>query len=515
MTRYNYLLENKKDLLLMLATSLAFVLAFPNIEWTVFIWVALVPLFFLLEKKSVKSAFGFGFITGFLISLGAFYWVLHTLQEFGGLPFILALPLFLIFCGFCNIHIAFFALILRLAPLPISPLFYIPLLFTIIEFLVPQIFHWYMGACLYKHLWLVQFAEITGVHGITFLVVLVNTCIYELIRWIKKDTEVFPKYSTIITVSTLLICIFYSALKLRDYEDMKKTAPVLHAALVQTNIGNFEKVAAYKGYADPIQVAKDTIERMVLQAAKKNKNLDLIVLPETAVPGYFTEDRPTNREFMFHLASKANVPIYFGGYNKKETPQGIKTYNSTFLISNYYQILGTYDKIKLLIFGEYFPLRFVKKWISAMGDFSFGTKMEPLSLTKEFKLIPLICFEAIFPNFVRSFVKKSGNCLITVTNDSWFGRTANPHQHLMLQAWRTIENRTPMIRCANTGISAFIDVTGKIKSSTPIFTETILVDEVSVLGIKTFYTEYGNIFLYLGMLILGVLYFINFRIQRS
>lgn len=504
---------SKRDIFFVVISALAIVLSFPNIEWSGLIWISLIPFFFILEKKSAKHAFWLGFTIGTLISLGAFYWVLYTLQEFGQLPFIAAAPLFLIFCTFCNIHIAFFAYLLRRFPLPISPTFFVPLLYVIIEFLTPQIFHWYLGSCLYKKIWLIQFADITGVHGVTFLVVLVNSCIYELIRWIKKETDHFPKYPLILTLTLLIFSGFYSALKLRDYEDMKKRAPVIHAALVQTNIGNLEKLSAARGYTEAVETSKAVMERLVLKASK-TKNLDLIILPETAVPGYFTQDRPVIREFMFHLASMANVPIYFGGYNKKEEANELKTYNSTFLISNFFQVLGSYDKIKLLIFGEYFPIKFIQDLIPAMGNFSFGTKMEPLSLTKDFKLIPLICFEAIFPDFVRQFVKKGGNCLITVTNDSWFGKTASPYQHLMLQVWRSVENKIPMLRSANTGISAFIDATGRIQSKTPIFIEDTLIDEVPILGIRTFYTQYGNIFLYLCFFILGILYSINFFLNR-
>ena len=345
--------------------------------------------------------------------------------------------------------------------------------------------------------------------------VTVNVFIYELIGWIKKDTEVFPISSLAFTLGLLLLAGIYSTFQLQDLRELMVKSPSLRAALVQTNVGNLEKLQGFQGYTWAIQKTREINEALVLKAAKE-KNIDLIVLPETSVPGFFTADRPTNREVMFNLSSKAGVPIFFGGYNK----EGEKTYNSTFLISNFFQILGSYDKIKLLIFGEYFPFTnsfpFLKNIIPpSIGDFSRGENMNPLSFTKDLKLIPLICFEAIFPDFVRRFVKRGGSFIITVTNDSWFGKTFCPYQHLMLHVWRTIENRTPMLRCANTGISAFIDLTGKIQSQTKIFREDILIDQVSIINQRTFYTLYGNVFLYLLMAILCILYLMNFYLYRK
>ncbi|MBI3018919.1 MAG: apolipoprotein N-acyltransferase, partial [Deltaproteobacteria bacterium] len=436
-----------KDYLLFLLSSVLIVLSFPKIEISGLIWTAMVPLFFALEHQTPKQALIMGFVMGFLVSIGAFHWVLYTLQVFGGLPLWIAFPIFLIFCSFCNIHLALFPYLLKRFPLHLPPLFWIPALYTVLEFLTPQIF--------------------------------LNVFIYELVRWIKKDTEVFPASSLAVTLSYLLLAGIYSAFQLQDLRELMTKAPSIRAALVQTNVGNLEKIQGFQGTTWAIQKAQDINETLVLKAAKE-KNIDLFVLPETSVPGFFTADRPTNREIMFNLASRAGAPLFFGGYNKEDD----QTYNSTFLISNFFQILGSYDKIKLLIFGEYFPfasaLPFLKNIIpQSIGDFSRGKNMNPLSFTKDFKLVPLICFEGIFPDFVRRFVKKGGSFIITVTNDSWFGKTSCPYQHLMLHVWRAIENRTPMLRCANTGISAFIDLTGKIQSQTKIFKEEILIDQVS------------------------------------
>lgn len=507
---------SKKDILLCVLTAVLVVIAFPNIEWATTIWVSLVPFLVALEKKSPKEAFWMGLGVGYLITLGAFYWIAFTLHEFGEFPWIVAILFYLIFASVCNIQFAVFAYLYRKLPIPLSPLIYIPILFTAVEYLVPQLFHWQMGACLYKKLWLIQFAELTGVYGATFLVVLVNSCIYELIRWIKKDLEHFPTAAVTVTTVCLVVSGFYSLIKLRDYNDLMKQSPAVSAALVQTNIGNLDKRAASLGYAEAVEYARSVNEKLVLEAAK-HKDIDLIILPETSVPGYFTPDRQMNREIMFNLSSRANVPILFGGYNKSIHPDETRIYNSIFLISNFFQVVGSYDKIKLLMFGEYLPFSsvfpFLKRLAPAAGDFSPGNRHEIFTLTKELKLIPLICFEGIFPNFVRQFSKLGGRCLVVISNDSWFGNTACPYQHLMLHVWRTIENRTPMLRAANTGISAVVDLTGKIQSQAGIGKEAVLVDKVSIIDHQTFYSAYGDVFMMLVLLSLVVFVIIYLGIQ--
>ena len=507
----------KKDILLACLSGILIIVSAPKLELTGCIWFAFVPLFFALREKTPRQAFWIGFVLGAIVSLGGAYWVVHTLQEFGHLSLWLAIPIFLIFCTFYNFHFAIFTYILKRFPLSLPFIFWIPILFTAIEYLFPQIFSWHLGAVLYKKLWLIQTAELTGVYGMTFLIVLVNTFIFELILWIKKETDIFPKYACIITLTLMLFSSAYSYFQLSRYHELLKNAPKIRAALIQTNIGNLEKLQASKGYSGAVRHTQATNEQLVLKAAK-TPGLDLIVLPETAVPGYFTTDYPANQTEIFELASKADIPLVFGGYDKTdENP--FRAYNSIFLISPHFQVLGRYNKTHLLAFGEYLPLSqwfpAMKQWVPQISDFAHGTQPEVLSLTKELRFAPLICLEAIFPSFVRKFVKQGAQFIITVTNDSWFGDTSSPYQHRMLHVWRAIENRTPMLRVANTGITTFIDLTGKIRSETPLFQEKILIDEVGIIQNQTLYTKYGDVVAYVIIAMLILLYVLFYDARQS
>ena len=160
--------------------------------------------------------------------------------------------------------------------------------------------------------------------------------------------------------------------------------------------------------------------------------------------------------------------------------------------------------------GEYVPLGkylfFINKITEGIGDFSSGTEIAPMESPLG-KLGVFICYEAIFPDLVRRFVKGGALFLVNITNDAWFGETSAPYQHLSMVTFRAIENRVSIIRAANTGISSIIDETGKIQSTTNIFTRDILMGEIPLMKNPSFYTLYGDIFaqICLGITILMIL----------
>ena len=113
------------------------------------------------------------------------------------------------------------------------------------------------------------------------------------------------------------------------------------------------------------------------------------------------------------------------------------------------------------------------------------------------KIGNLICYEIIFPGLVRSFVERGADVLVTITNDAWFGRTSAPYQHFAIAVFRAIENRVPVIRAANTGISGVIDSKGRIQKQSGIFREAVVNEKVVAGSSRSIYTGYGDIFAYL------------------
>jgi apolipoprotein N-acyltransferase len=186
-------------------------------------------------------------------------------------------------------------------------------------------------------------------------------------------------------------------------------------------------------------------------------------------------------------------------------------YNSAFLISPEGKVAGRYDKIHLVPFGEYAPLSgilgFTRDIIGAMGDFQPGEEVRNLAVPQG-KFGVLICYEAILPDLTRQFVDRGARFLVNITNDAWFGHTAAPYQHISMAALRAVENRVPMARAANTGVSGFIHPSGRILQASGIFTKAILFDTIYLKNRWSFYTQFGDLFTYLclGYTILFLIY---------
>ncbi len=160
-------------------------------------------------------------------------------------------------------------------------------------------------------------------------------------------------------------------------------------------------------------------------------------------------------------------------------------------------VLDRYDKIHLVPFGEYIPLKellsFLDKLVVGIGEFVPGPGPHVLGAPGG-RLGLVICFEVIFPDLVRQFVDQGADYMVTITNDAWFGRSGAPYQHFAMVVFRAVENRIAFARAANTGISGFIDAEGHILRTTDLFVEAALSGEIRTGGPRTFYTAYGDLF---------------------
>jgi apolipoprotein N-acyltransferase len=276
-------------------------------------------------------------------------------------------------------------------------------------------------------------------------------------------------------------------------------APKIKVGIVQANFDFDEKN----------ENNQETVtERHKLMSGKFN-SLDLIVWPETAIQAWI----PVSSDFLVNDGEVVVPQVgdsYFlvGGLSYKIeknslnniSDRDITSFNTAFLTNSQGEILGRYNKIKLLLFGEYLPfssyIPAIKKLSPATGDFTPGNELEILEIKeKGIKIAPLICYEDIIPSFTRKFVEEGANLLVNLTNDAWFGETFEPYQHLIVSVPRAVETKRYLVRATNTGISAIIDPVGRIIARTGIFEETTLEGEVAIIdGEKTFYTRIGNVF---------------------
>jgi len=474
------------------------------------------------QTRSSREAFGFGFFTSFIIMLGGFYWVTYVIHEFGGLSWFTSGLLFLGFCGFGALNFPVFTLIahsIRGRFLTKQPsvrlcafwfLVGFPALFTLIEWLIPKLFPWYLGHALYRQLWLIQFCEITGASFLTFAIFSLGStlgwCFFTPPRLPRPSKRflLFP-----LSIFLGLVSFSFWTLKIRTFELL----PPLRIALIQANIGNLDKLSARQGVLSRVDLAIENYKTLSNQALASKP--DLFVWPETAIP--FRVDLVAPRQqALLAWVKELGVPLISGGYAQSQR-NIYRDYNAAFLIDPKADpiLKDIYYKNILLAFGEYLPLgdAFPQLYqlFPQVSDFERGKETKAFTTSLGLRLGISICYEAIVPSFMRRVAQEGVQGFINLTNDSWFGPTSEPYLHGALTVFRSIEHRLPLVRVTNTGASFTVSHLGEMSQPSRIYEPEFLIETVRLQAAphKTFYTQYGDWFI---LVLLGILigfFFLN------
>jgi apolipoprotein N-acyltransferase len=502
----------KRDILLSLLSAILLVLSFPNFDLEFLAWFALAPLFFSIEGKGLVHSFKLGFLTGIISFLGILYWIIVAVHTYGNVPLILSGFILLLLVGYLSLFIGAFTFFTRLIQMRsgFQTVLFTPLLWVALEYLRSFLltgFPWAnLGYSQYLNLPFIQMADITGAYGLSFIILLVNATLFRVLhQWPKKA---FPVKEVVLTVLILLGFLIYGYVKMGVVDREMIGNPSLRIGLVQGNIDQSIK------WDESFQMETLKIYEKLSSRVAEEKP-DLILWPETATP-FFFQDAKEYQPFVLDISKKTNAFLLFGTPSYKARKGKVDHYNSAYLVSPSGELVGKYDKIHLVPFGEYVPLQdllfFIGSLGEGIGDFKSGKEIFNFSLPQgQFGV--LICFEIIFPDLSRRFVKKGANFLVTITNDAWFGRTSAPYQHFSMATFRAVENRVFIARAANTGITGFIDPRGKILKQGGIFTEEAINGTIRLSNQKTFYTLYGDIFAWICS-VLSILLLANALIRK-
>ncbi len=299
--------------------------------------------------------------------------------------------------------------------------------------------------------------------------------------------------ATRIAIFSLLIILAaiwgYGNLQIANWTRKIADAPSLNVSVIQGNIPQNEKW-------DPEFRASTTLKYINLSLSTKEKRPDLVVLPESATPFYFGYHREPTEQILDCIRN-TNAYFLIGSPSFVPAGSGEDYYNSAYLVAPDGKFKGRYDKVHLVPYGEYVPLKkwmpFLGKMVAQVGDFSAGKKGFILEDGK-FKLGVLICYEIIFPELSSSMADNGASLLVNITNDAWFGTSSGPYQHFDMAIFRAVENRRSVARAANTGISGFIDPIGRIKAATPLLKDAVETRNLPMIHQKTIYTRFGNWF---------------------
>jgi apolipoprotein N-acyltransferase len=474
-------------------------MAFPIVDGGPLAWVALVPMLWAALGRGPGAAFRIGWVAGLIFFVATLYWLVITIGTYTNLSPLVSVGPLLLLCAFLALGFGLFAMGCELARGARIDLALVgPPLWVLIEWIRTYIlggFPWVsLGYSQYRTTYLIQFVEFTGVYGLSALVVLVNVVVYGAVRAWRAGESPRPRRLLALT-SLLMVLVAWGYWRVQELATLPVEGSV-RVGFIQGNVA--QDVKWDPAYQDA------TIDHYVeLTTAAAADGAELVVWPETAAPFFFQEEGEL-RDRILDLARRLHVWLVVGSPAFSGENGMLSMHNRVYLVSPEGAALQSYDKMQLVPFGEYVPLKslffFVDKVVEGVGDFRAG-RSPVVFHTDRGNFGVLICYEGIFPGLTRRFVAAGADFMVNVTNDAWFGRTSAPYQHLAMAAVRAIENRVPLVRVANTGFSAMIDSDGTIRWRTGLFETAWRVDTVSWTGIATFYARYGDCFVY-GCLVL-------------
>ncbi len=481
-------------------TAALYGLASPRLNLYPLCWILLIPLLEALEGVRLRRGFLTGWLCGTLIHLVCFYWVIGTIQRYSNLNLSLSILAWVLFAAYSGLAFGLmgtlFLLLSRGRLLP--DLFLLPACYTAMEFAFPFVFPWHLGAGLYRVPVLIQISDLFGVYGVTALIVLVNVALWETLRFLRHK-RAFPWLSLTTAAGLVIAGMVYGFWRIEGVQQEQEEARDLDVGIVQANVSMEER-------RSPLQQEEIWGRYRNLSREAVRRGAELIVWPESAVPFAFRADSGeySASGFLRKFVRSLDRPLLFGSWAVEKG----SFRNRAYLLGPDGKLLDEYDKVKLLAFGEYMPfsdwIPQIKGLVQGVGDFRPGEQIKPLC-REEYCFGVLICFEAILGPISRELTNRGAQFLVNITNDAWFGDTSCPEQHLMLAAFRAVENRVWLVRAANTGISAFIDPVGRITHRAAYLEQAVRVCKVNLMDLPTVYRKWGDWFPLTCLVLLGLL----------
>tara|TARA_B100000424_G_C22943944_1_gene502310 strand:- start:3352 stop:4854 length:1503 start_codon:yes stop_codon:yes gene_type:complete len=445
--------------------------------------IGFIPLINIFYNGSLRDSVINGYIFGFVYNLTAFYWIGAN----SGAGFLTVISSLIAAVLYLSLYWSFTGYIFSLVVLNWGKSvgnFILPIIIVTMEWIRsfgPLGFPWSnLALTQSNYIYFIQIMEITGTYGITFIIVSTNVFIYHSI-----------KKSSFLRNGLLPIIIFYFGISLAGrarIESLQNYEKKINAVIVQPNVDPNRKWHEKKR----IISFMDSLHQ---EATKMNP--DIIIFPETAFPSYLTRDHKTRR-MLQKTVDESNVPLLTGTIDLILKNKKKNYYNSAMWLTpnNDFQM---YSKIHLVPFAEYdlFPSIFHPlTWLNInidRGSFRAGKDYKIFNLEGIF-FSDIICYESSIPNVVREFVRRGSEFLIIQANDGWLGNSYGPHQHFELARLRAIENRIPILRSANTGISGVIRSDGTVQKKVGLNEQLIFQEIINISKSGSIYSSYGDIF---------------------
>lgn len=453
-------------------------LAFPRWGLTALVWIAFVPLLVALRNRPLGARFALGFTTGLVGLTAGFYWVRPSIEAFLGVSPVLSALFFAIFVAWHSLQFGLFAALGGAVSFRWGALLAAPA-WVSAEAFFPRLFPWQLGNALQPDLHAIQLAEITGVAGLGFAVMLVNALIAG--AWAERRAR---RRALLLLggapglVGALLV---YGGWRVDQVEREDRFARSYRVAAVQGNMPALRE--ADDRFLRDSLVAYSSLSRLPASRTQ------LIVWPEETLRTTLLDDAAT-QQALSALADETGSLLLVGA--AAQIGPGEST--GAYLVAPRNGLFSAYHKMRLLPFAEYLPgpFEFLRRWWPAHRLVPVdGSSVLLLPGTR---IGPSICYESTFPGFFAPAVRNGAEFLVTITNDVWFGDSSGPDHHLQAAVMRAVESRRWLVRAANSGVSAIISPTGRIIARSRLFSPQVIEGDIRLRLDETLYLRWGDWF---------------------
>jgi apolipoprotein N-acyltransferase len=479
-----------------LFSAFLIVCAHPPLEWHVFIWVGVVPWLLTVQRcRSWKEAAVQGFWLNVLLGFGGAFSVAFAVPRYLGVsPAFGVVAMVLHACAHQLQFVAFAPLFHWMSnrerkPLGLMHLLLAAFLYTGLDWIVPNLFQDTFGFVLHNYPRVSQMAEFGGTPLLTFVVLVVNLCLFSLVQMRPGSakpfaaTEVLSRFALLGLV--FAVCLGFGTLR---YEQLNTAIGAaskrVRVGVVQGNVSDELKTRWAAGDPEAAKEALTIYIRASHELLESNNRPEVIVWPETAYPGIFR--RPENEEqgqinvAMDKYVGTNGTPFVFGAYDREDRTDRRVLRNAIFFVEpkpgqsvRELSPMQVYHKHILFPVGEYLPFvdeKFMQRWLPGAATFSAGEGPAVYEVTtargSRLRLGPSICYEDLFPSHPIALARLGAEVIVNVSNDSWFGNYGLPQFHLIAAKLRSIETRLVQVRATNTGYSALILPTGDLGQPT-------------------------------------------------
>ena len=438
-----------------------------------------------------------GLLVGVFYFGGTLYWLVDTMSIYGGLSTPVAFGVAGLLVAYLSLFTALFAAVMGalVRGMGRRALLLAPAVWVSSELARTYVwdgFPWaLLGTSQAPLLAIAQAASLVGVYGVSCLVVAGSVAAAYAVVGRGVARSIVPAG----ILAGLIVVALWGRVRLEANVLVREGTPIT-VGVVQ---GDFPQDVKWE--PSQAQTIVDRYLRMTDEAARQGATF--VLWPESAVPFYFKQDLPRSAPIR-EAARRDHVTLLVGGDEMEAGPPGqgadVRLYNSAFLIDPDGRVAETYRKIHLVPFGEYVPLKhllfFAAPLVQAVSDFSPGARPVLLPVDGH-PVSTAICYEVVYPELNRTFVREGSELLTTITNDAWFGRSSAAYQHFEQASMRAIEEGRYLVRAANTGVSGIVDPYGRVLDRTRLFETTLVVRQVRFLTVRTVYSLIGDTIAYL------------------